>query len=108
MEFPLYIESDYCVIESISLRCHKTDDFTVLFNFLKDVCLKHYDDEFAGHILMVSNEVLESLGIEIYLDDKRVEFMQYDYGTDYIEGTHSGGGSDSGFTLFENYIEWGS
>ena len=85
LEFPLYLEFGNCEESWVDIQCtREADEIGVkLYKLLTDVCVKYGEGD--SGILTISEQILDMLGIEIYLDNLKVTICNLNVNNNYIE-----------------------
>lgn len=80
LQFPLYLDFDYCEYypDWYSTECVKEGDFTELKRVITLVIEDYGNGGYAGE------DVLDDLGIEIYLEGEKVKEFVEEYDSVYI------------------------
>lgn len=87
IEFPLYLEFDYCDSFGLLTTCERAaDELGVkLYNCLTAISNEYGEDIYgSGSYLVVSGQILDMLGIEIYIENEKVIEVHKDGNTSYI------------------------
>lgn len=82
IEFPLYLEFDYCDVSPLYTYCERAaDELGVkVYNCVKSIIDEYGESDSVGNVL-VGEQVLDMLGIEIYVENSKVIALHKEYST---------------------------
>lgn len=77
IEFPLYLEFDWCEGDDISKYCQRDADELGLnlYQYLAEIAIKY--GEQTGHGYFVSEQILNMIGFELYIEGEKVVNCYY-------------------------------